>query len=570
MSIGAASNLFSLFGLSGTTTAGSSGGSSSTRGSLFGPAAQVSLGQGFSVTGLRDYTSLGNAGVPQFDLASVLGAASSAGALQGAAVSPDQQKAEEQAIKTAFEYISQGSLDDARKLINSVLAQNKTNSAAIHALGTVELSAGQYEQAEQLFLKAHAFNPAVGYEFDARNARILQGDDDKVLSTARVMVKSSTQRGEGIRILMNLVGRSPENAAAHMLLGDAMLDEGDGMNGLTQFSAAIREAGPELLGQLEGRLTTIAGEIPDSSYLQLLVGKTQLKQERFELAIQTLAGARTMAQGQVGYDRDLAMAHLGFGREKLGRRDISSAMASFQRAKDLMPTNRDVKMALAEGYVARAEQHGRRSSHSAAIDDYRKAADLLKSTGSGSEKLRERAASGAYSIGRTLENRRIAAGDDIDGEVLAYQVAYDLNSGSSTYKSKLAEARNALGAQFEAEGELKQAAYAYRRAWDLYKNNDTYKQNTVSAFVAWGDDRRYNMNYSDAITAYREAYQIDTSDSVVKDKLGEAYNARGVDHMYWERWTDALADFKEALLLFPDNAEYQANYALVEPWEHED
>jgi tetratricopeptide (TPR) repeat protein len=515
------------------------------------------------VVGFTDYTRLGASGQWQFDLTNILTPTSTG--VPAAARSPEEQKADDAAIKQALALIEVGSYDDARQLMHDLLAENKTNAAAVSALGQADLAEGQYTDAERQFLRAHALNPTVGYDNDAQNARVLQGDDASVLAIARRWVSTSARRDEGIRVLITLTQRSPDNAAAHLLLGDAMLVAKDANNGLMQYSIAIGHADTKLLGELEQRMASLVEKLPDSAFVRQLLGKTYLKQGRYDAAVRTLTEAKNLAEDPAGYGHDLAAAYVGLGRASLARGELSTALTQFAQAKELDPTAREVKRAMAEGLLAQAEQHARQHDYKAAAAEYSQMTSLLAN--GGDKALRLRAADGAYAVGRTLMNKRIAAGGDIAEEVGAFQAAHELDSSNATYKQQLATTRVALGDQLTADDELEAAASSYRAAWELFKNNLTYRDKAIDAFVAHGDDRAFNLNYTAAIEAYRQAYALNTSNGTTKQKLAGAYNTRGLDYLDQELWAQAALDFREALALFPDNATYQHNYNLVSPWD---
>ncbi|HQL53579.1 MAG TPA: tetratricopeptide repeat protein [Phycisphaerae bacterium] len=537
---------------------------SRTDGSTFGPATDVSVNENApNITGFTDYTALGSSGLWQFDLTGVLNATPTG--LGEATVSADQQKAEEKAVALAYEYIDQLQYDSARKLLQSVLDQNARNSAALRALGYVSIGEGDYQGAEELFLKAHAINPSLGYDSDAQIARILQKDDPSVLVAARGMLATTSQRKAGRQLLIALTERSPRNTAAHMLLGETLLKQGDTLNGLMQYSSAITNADTGELSQLASRFERMASEKPGSAFVQQLLGKVQLRQGDYDAALETLTHATQIAEDPTPYQATLAQAYIGRGRAKLTSRDIPGAMADFTQAQTLDPTGRDTKAAVAEGRVAQAEEYSRRGDYRAAKDAYRALGELLAENRN--QALKTRAAAGAYAVGRALERRRIAAGAEIDSEVTVFQTAYDLDPENKTYKRKLAETRNAIGDQLYATGKYQEAAQSYNRARELYKYDKTYKANTINAFVKYGDERAANLNYGDAIEAYRQAYLVDTYNAEVKQKLATQYNARGLDYVSWEKYKLAALDFKEALRLFPGNAEYQANYNRYSAWD---
>jgi tetratricopeptide (TPR) repeat protein len=568
MQVGTDYNLLPLFGTSSGTTGAA--GAASTTTSLFGPAAILSLGQ--DTSGGADYSNL-VAPLPalpnnlpiiwQFDLASVLNPTVSG--VSSTPRSDEQQKADDEAVKQALDYINAGETDKARELMNNLLAQNKTNAAAVQTLGQAELTDGRYQKAEQLFLKAHVLDPTAGYDKDAQNARTLQEDDATVLERARAMVATALRRNDGVRLLIALTKRTPGSAEAHMLLAEGLAQEKDEVNALLEYHTAIRTADPMQLAQIGSQLRAMADRHPDVAYIRQLIGKVELRQERYGDAVQTLTLANKLSGDQPQYEDDLSKAYVGLGRQRLADGDINAAMANFQQAQDLRPTELQVKEASAQGYVARAELRVQQLAYSDALADYQKAADLLGK--SANKDLRERAAHGAYALGLQLQRQRVAAGGNVDGEVVAFQAAYDLDNKSTTYRHRLAETRAAMGDQYLADQNYKAAAYAYQRAHVLYKYDATYKQKTIDAFVAWGDQQALGLVYDTMIQAYGEAYKLDTTNVANKQKLAEAYNARGLDYRFFQKWKLAVADFKEALHLFPDNAGYQANYNALSSWD---
>lgn len=555
-------SLFSLAGSSSTSASTSSAGTTGSSTSLFGPATLLSLGSSGSESSGGVYGP-GSATGWTFDLAAVLTPTTTG--LTEQYRSEEQIAQEEEAIALAFDYINGEQYDDAREVMNLLLKENPTNAAAVHALGYADLSEGKYEEAEQLFLKAHALNSTVGYDNDAANARILMGSDDEVLARASAMLKSSQHREEGIRLLMTLTERNAEHTLGRVALAEALLDAGEGENGLMQYNSAIQSADESELRLIEGNIESLVESAPNSAFVRQLLGKVLLKQERYEEALQTLTTAANLAEDPTPYQRDVASAQVGVGRERLKRGDLTGAMSAFTLAKELSPTNPDVKAALAEGYLARAEVYTQRGKYSAALDDYQQASVLL--SGPSNRALRESASQRAYMLGRRLENRRIAAGAEIDSEVRAFQIAYDLDEDNHTYKRKLAETRNAIGDQAMAAGDYETAAASYRKAHDLYQYDETYKANTIAGYLAWGNERYDTHNWDDAITAFTELRKLDPEHAEAKTKLAESYNQRGLDHLYWERYRQAVSDFKNAMHLFPDNATYQANYDSVSHYD---
>jgi tetratricopeptide (TPR) repeat protein len=556
-----------MLGVVGTSGNSGTPSASGTTG-LFGPASLVSFSQTSSSSSSAFLGSVyqpGSAGVWQFDLAGVLNPQGTLGAIPKQQVSEEQAAYETEQVSLALSHTEMGEFDEAREILNAVLVGNATNDVAVHALGFTEQAAGNYEQAEQYYRKAHVLDSTVGYEQDANNARTLMKSDDEVVERARAYLKTPEYREEGIRLLMAVTERNDAHTTARIELAEAFLDQGDGTNGLMQYNSAISNADSAKLQVIERNLAELVADAPTAPFVRQLLGKVYLKQERYEEALPTLRTAAENAEDPIPYHRDLAKAYVGVGRKRLERGDLAGAMQSFEQAKELHRDGYEVRMALAEGYIERAERMMQYRKYSEALSDYRAAADMLLN--GGDPNLKDIAAQSAYALGRKLENARIEAGEEIDSEVLAYQIAYDLDGENTTYKKKLAETRYALGEQAEAAGEYQSAAQSYKKAYDLYEKNDTYKQKTIDMFNAYGDERLASLNYDDAIEAYREALMLDKLNSTTRTKLAAGYNARGLDHVDWERYYDAVKDFKEALRYDPDNATYQANYDQWKAWD---
>ncbi len=551
-------------------TSGGAGARATSVPSPFGPAALLHLSQT-----LLAHFQPGSTRSPAEDLlphgaAETLDVAALLSAGRGATVptiarSPEQRKAEAAAVEEARSLVDAGRTKEARNLLERVLAENRTNAAALHGLGYAALKERDYAQAEQLFTRAHALNPTVGYDRDARNARILQSDDETVLNRARAMVASPQQREDGRRLLIALTERAPDNAAAHILLGDTLLLTNDPINALLQYDAALRTAAESELPGLEAKLAELVRRHPKSSYAQRLLGVAELKQGRYEDAIQTLKRAAAMNPSPLAFDSDLAEAYVGAGRAALARGDVTAALYRFEEARTLAPSLSTVRLTLAEGYIARGTQHAQRRQYTAALNDFTQAAPLLR--GSEGRKLRTMLADQAYDVGRALAQQRIATGGEIDAEARAFQIAYDLAPDNATYRQKLADTRIALGEQYAAAGKLESAAHAFRRAHELFPRRAAYRDRAVEAFLAWGDERSAAYALTDAVTAYRAAFALHPENATARSKLAEAYVRRGLDYMDQSEFRKAAADFREALRLFPHNETYQAYYHRVAAWE---
>jgi tetratricopeptide (TPR) repeat protein len=242
----------------------------------------------------------------------------------------------------------------------------------------------------------------------------------------------------------------------------------------------------------------------------------------------------------------------------LSAENLAAAMSAFEAAIERDPTSELTRIGYAEGLFARGEQRNRMGAARQAVQDFAAAARQLSTVKN--EDLAGRSAAGAYRAGLRLESQRIAAGGEIGDEVLAFQAAYDLDPENAGYKSKLAQTRNALGAQ----NKYKDAAYAYKRAHDLYKTNMDYRDSTVAAFRQWGQESLTYRRFDDAIEAFRTAYRVQPSNTDARLELASAFNERGLEHLEAGRIAAALADFREAVHYDPDNDDYQQNLSQAD------
>jgi tetratricopeptide (TPR) repeat protein len=476
-------------------------------------------------------------------------------------VSPEAEKAERELLKYVLELIDAGLYGAARNLLDQQLKINPTRAAVVHTLGTLELALRNYENAERFFRKADFLAPEKGFIADAENAKVLQQDDDAVFKRAQILVAGADTRADGVRLLTNLTDRSPGNTQARIALAENLFRMRDVVNGIRQYALAIETADKSELAQLEARFEQLAEIAPDASNVQRLLGRTQLRLEKFEAAARTLGLATKLSQDDPDFKADEARAYVGLGREALRSGDVAAAVGQFEHAKELDPVGADVRRAYAEGLLARGELRARLGNLTDAVVDLRRAATELGADGD--EELRERLAAAAYSVGIKLEARRINLGEKVGDEAVAFQVAYDMDSSNTKYRDKLAATRYTIGNEYLAEAKYEDAAASFRRAYDLDRRSTTYKSAAINAYRLWGDDALATLQYDDAVEAFKSAYDIDHTDLTSKTKLAAAYNTRGLWHKENQRFRDAALDFREALALFPENTEYQDNFDSV-------
>lgn len=475
-------------------------------------------------------------------------------------VGPKQQNELNKQMRAALALNDSGNADQAREQLKAIAAKNPSSGVAVHSQGVVELTAGNYEAAERFFRKADFLDPSLGAAADVENARVLQKGDKAVLDRANRLLADKETRKDGVNLLNLLAKRSPRDASVRIKLGDIAAQDRDSLNAALNYSRAIGIASKAQLGEVEGKLETLLKQTKEEAFVQNLLGRTQLKLGKLDEAYATLHAATVKSDGRVEYREDEAKALVAIGRQKLDRGDVSAALTNFEAAYELDPVGDDVQLARASGYAARAERRTQSGDLNGAIDDFEKAVRGARRRGG--EDILKRIAAGVYAAGRRLESRR-GEGDEIGREVTAFQAAYDIDPSNKIYREKLAETRYALGDQYRAEQNYKDAALSYKRALELDKNNETYKSTALDAYARYGEEELHNLRFDNAITAYRNMFEISGKSAETRTQLADVYNQAGLYYRDLDDDDRAATYFSQALGLFPNNDTYRSNYESV-------
>lgn len=471
-------------------------------------------------------------------------------------LSPEEQERQNNTLKQIAALRSEKDFEGAQQLVDGLLAKNRNNPLAIHAAGVIQLDQGNNAEAQRLFEKAHIFGPAYGFNTDAENARILQGDRESIAAVAQRMLRNPAQRDQAQRLLVSQTKQDPTHTAARVMLADTLLQNGDATNALLQYQTAIATGSTEDLQSLRTRFASLVRQAPDAAFARNLYGQIQLKLGDHDAALETLKKARELGGDQYQYNRDLADAYVAVGRDALERGDERAALRHFEEALEFNDSGADVRRAYAEGLTARAEKLISLGDPSAAMLKLEKAREYLGDT-EADDTLRGEMAAIAHSAGNRLQAARQATGDEIGDEVVAFQLAHELDPDQVAYRRALADVRTELGDIATAEGDLAAAAESYRAAYDLIDDDADIEQKVIDAYVAWGADRMDHWGYDDAIEAFEFAFDL-SEDEGHKLQLAEAYVARGQMNITLEDEAQARADLEAALELFPDNEEWQA------------
>lgn len=476
--------------------------------------------------------------------------------------SPKDIQIEEDAVKQALAFVDQKKYKAARFVLEQEVQRNPSSGAVAQTQGIVEQAAGNYAEAEKFYQKASYLAPELNSQVDIENVRALQKDDQTALSRVKRLLASSDTKDGGLNLLVTLTDRSPNFTEARTLLADTLLKSGDALNALLQYDRAVDTANSSELDQLRTTFEDLAQRAPDGAFIHKVLGRIQLKQGDSQEALQTLHLATQLSDGDSAFLQVEASAHVAVGRDLLNGGDLRSALSEFEQAYSLNPSGDDVILARAEGRIANGEHLAKLGDLEGAVDEYNLV--VLDVGRDGAEDLRARLGHDAYTVGKTLEARRIASGADVGKELTAFDVAYQTDTGNDVYRSKLATTRNTLGDQYLADEDYKNAAGAYAAASALEPHNDEYRSKAIDAYTTYGLKRLAVLDYAEALSALKSAFNLDTGNQTSKQNLATGYNQAGIFQRDHEEDKSAAAGyFLEALHLYPDNEEYQANYDSV-------
>ncbi|MCH7813186.1 MAG: hypothetical protein IID40_04105 [Planctomycetes bacterium] len=403
-----------------------------------------------------------------------------------------------------------GGRADALQLIE----QNGRDVTAIRLVAHSYLAEQKYKQAEQYYARALALAPNSNLlKGELANARDLQKDDDQVLGAARRQLKNGATRTQGLRLLLHLTDRSPNNVDAYLALADDF--------------AAHREP-LEVIGALQE-----AVRVADDSNIEAVISRAQ---------------ALVDSNGDVGLTHNI----LGRALEKAGHLD--RAIAELEIGADIAPSNFSYRRDQASGYVTRALQ--RLASRDVASAE----ADLAvaRSIDPGNFRLREADARVALERGQ----RYLDAG-------LNNRALGKLNTAAAkapndvAFKKRLSVLYLRLGARYLNDEINAQALNTFIKAYELDPTSAAARRKVGQLSYSEGMDALEREDYDGAITQLERAHKTYRANVTYRQDLARAYDERGLYRLSLGQDDKALEDFKRGFELDPTNASLDANLSAA-------
>ncbi|MFQ5591394.1 MAG: tetratricopeptide repeat protein [Phycisphaerae bacterium] len=495
MSVDSLMTISGMMASSGTSSIVRTGSASGATGSSFGPAFLLSESRTNYAQGLYDS----------------LGALVASGRLREVPARPQQEvDSRTAALKAIAAKIDSGDARGGRADAMRLLEGRADDITALRLVAHSYLAERNYPSAEQYYMRASALAPDnVTLRQDVTIARELQRSDSDVLRYARRLIARPYERDTGMRLLLRLTDRSPDNAQAYLALSDGFTAARKPVQALVALHEAEVRADSEQAAEVIGRARDLARAYPDLGLPHDILGRALVKAGRFTDGVKALQRAVDLTPDNSGYVSDLANAYLGRAADRLARGDTRGAAPDLLAAERLDPFSSGL-----------AEALGR-----AALLDARDDVKLGRYTGA-LKKLRTAAIKGP---------------DD------------------ASFKRQVAALYTSVGAHYRDSQGTSTAYLAFSRAYELDPSSEVARKNFGELAHQLGLNARGNRQYDNAVDYLTEAYETQKTNVTYRKDLAIAYDARGQDLLSDNKLADAIEDFKRAYRLDPSNASIEAN-----------
>lgn len=431
-------------------------------------------------------------------------------ALSAAAATSGANQARGEQVRTAAEKIDAGDTAGGRAIAEKLLDRNASDLTALSLVAQSHLAERNYGQAEKFFSRALTLAPTSDrLRGDLTNVRSLQKDDDEVLVDARRQLKNPSQRTNGLRLLLYLSDRSPNDADVYLALAEGYDAAKQPLRVLRALQEAVRFAEPDQIADVITPAAKLANEYPDVGLPRNILGRALQKAGRFDEAITELRGASQIAPDNDAYRQDLASGYGLRAVNALSRGNIAAAQADLQKGRAIDPGNSELRNAAARIAATRADKYVAAGLHQKAYGE--------------------------------LATASARAPDD------------------EKFRLKLAKLYARVGSYFRDKKGTSLALASFTKALDLDPTSATVRQNVAVLSHQEGLTALTAKNYDRAITLFDQARKTNSLKSVYRQDLARAYDARGQLRQSLGKLSDAIEDFKRGFAIDPSNKSLDAN-----------
>ena len=414
------------------------------------------------------------------------------------------------ALQTAAALIDSGNPQSGRAILEKLIDRNGNDRTAIQLVARSYISDQDYEKAESYYVRAAALDPDnTDLQSDVNIARALQKSDDAAISEATQKLKSTSYRTEGLKILLHLSNRSPDNGDIYLAMAEGFADA---------------RAPAQVLGALQEAVKYVTDDKIDD--------------------------VLTLARDLMKEHPNVGLTHNLVGRGLLRKGNVNEAISEFKQAVDIAPENFGYTQDLANAYISRAQSRIEAGDHISAESDL----NTAQAINAGADGLGEaRARLAAY------EARKDVARGMFTKALTDLNTAYRNAPDDDQFKRTLSNLYTSVAVHYQSEDAKSQALSAFTRAWELDNNNITAKRHVGTLSHERGTDALTRDDYDIAIGHLERAYSTDKTNTTYRQALAEAYNQRGADYLADDELDKAIADLKRGFALDPSNQALEAN-----------
>ncbi|MCP4250720.1 MAG: hypothetical protein GY778_27080 [bacterium] len=446
-------------------------------------------------------------------LGQLLGAQQSAIGTRPTTPSHTQQKRAE-ALERAATKIDHGDQRGGRADALQLVEQNGRDITAIRLVAHSYLTEQNYKQAERYYARALALAPdSALLKGELANARDLQEDDEQVLTAARRQLKNGATRTQGLRLLLHLTDRSPNNVEAYLALADDFTAHREPVEVIGALQEAVRVADDSNIKAVISRAQALVDDHGDVGLTHNILGRALQKAGHLDRAIGELKAGADIAPNNFSYRQNLASGYVARALHRLASRDVASAEADLTAARSIDPGNAGLREADARVAAERGERY-----LNAGLND--------------------------RALGK-LNTAAAKAPNDV------------------TFKKRLSALYLRLGARYLQDDTDAQALNAYIKAYELDPTSAAARRNVGQLAYSEGMDALARDDYDGAITQLERAHDTYRADTTYRQDLARAYDERGLYRQSLGQHDEALEDFKRGFELDPTNASLDANLSAA-------
>lgn len=434
---------------------------------------------------------------------------------QAGGVAAERLAAERKAtIAQSASLIDSGETEAGRGIAEKMLEKRGDDITALRLVALSYLAEQDYNQAERFFSRAAGLRPDdAQLRTDALNAKSLQRDDDEVLAEAKKKIENAGQRVEGLRLLLRLSDRSPDNADVYLALADGFEKARQPVQIIGALQEALSNSEGSAINEVISRAERLIADQPEIGIAHNILGRALLKSGKIDDAISRLRTATTVAPNNLAYRGDLANGFFARAEQFLEQGDVSSARGSLEAGRAIDPANSGGRPL--EGRIS--ARRGEKLLNAGLFEQALSHLNVAKLRGPTDSAFQEQLSSSFTRVARHFEtdgSRALA--------LSTYRKAFELDDKSAFAKRKVGELSNLEGLDALGNGNFDSAVGHLERAYDTQRGNDTYRKDLSTGLVARGVNFLGQGKLDEALDDFQRAFELDPTNSAANAQLSAA------------------------------------------------